>query len=168
MVLLVGVGAGGVVAVVLLARGHSARSSMAYGPFLCLGALIALIYTPLPGCNQKATPMTERDPVERDPIELDEITPRRPEATAPPDGLAAARQLLALSCRCISSPAPSRTKTPPSRPIWKASRGRSTRRWSSPAEQALRDEVLRLRTQSQALEALGEHFRPATWTGRRS
>ncbi len=47
-VLLVGVGAGGVVAVVLLARGHSARSSMAYGPFLCLGALIALIYTPLP------------------------------------------------------------------------------------------------------------------------
>jgi leader peptidase (prepilin peptidase)/N-methyltransferase len=47
--LMVGVFAGGAIAVVLLAshRGDS-KSEMPYAPFLCLGALVALLYNPVP------------------------------------------------------------------------------------------------------------------------
>jgi leader peptidase (prepilin peptidase)/N-methyltransferase len=46
--LIVGVGAGGAVAVILLARRRGLKASMPYAPFLCLGALIALLYNPIP------------------------------------------------------------------------------------------------------------------------
>jgi prepilin signal peptidase PulO-like enzyme (type II secretory pathway) len=45
--LIVGVGAGGVTAAVLIVRRYSLNSAMPYAPFLCLGALVALIYDPL-------------------------------------------------------------------------------------------------------------------------
>jgi prepilin signal peptidase PulO-like enzyme (type II secretory pathway) len=47
-VLIVGVGLGGVVAVVLLlTHRFGAKSYMAYAPFLCLGGAIALLYNPI-------------------------------------------------------------------------------------------------------------------------
>jgi leader peptidase (prepilin peptidase)/N-methyltransferase len=46
--LIVGVSAGGGAAVILLARRRSLKSTMPYAPFLCLGALIALLYNPIP------------------------------------------------------------------------------------------------------------------------
>lgn len=46
--LLIGAGAGALAAVTLIAgRGAGRKSTMAYGPFLCLGAMIALLYNPL-------------------------------------------------------------------------------------------------------------------------
>ena len=44
----VGVGAGGAAAVFLLARRQGLKATMPYAPFLCLGALIALLYNPIP------------------------------------------------------------------------------------------------------------------------
>lgn len=47
--LLVGVGSGAVVAVVMIIGGGRGRKThIPYGPFLCLGAIIALFYNPLP------------------------------------------------------------------------------------------------------------------------
>jgi len=46
--LLAGTGAAGVVAIWLLHRGASAQNRIAYAPFLCLGALAALLGTQLP------------------------------------------------------------------------------------------------------------------------
>lgn len=46
--LIVGVGAGGVAAVILLARRRGLKATMPYAPFLCLGALVALLYNPIP------------------------------------------------------------------------------------------------------------------------
>ena len=45
--LLLGIMAGGVFAVGLLARRHSRKLQIPYAPFLCLGAIIALLYNPL-------------------------------------------------------------------------------------------------------------------------
>jgi prepilin signal peptidase PulO-like enzyme (type II secretory pathway) len=45
--LLLGIVAGGVFAIGLMARRHSRKLQIPYAPFLCLGAIIALLYNPL-------------------------------------------------------------------------------------------------------------------------
>jgi prepilin signal peptidase PulO-like enzyme (type II secretory pathway) len=45
--LLLGIMAGGVFAIGLMARRHSRKLQIPYAPFLCLGAIIALLYNPL-------------------------------------------------------------------------------------------------------------------------
>lgn len=46
--LIIGIGAGGLVAVWLMARGYQRQSAIPYAPFLCLGAMVALLYNPIP------------------------------------------------------------------------------------------------------------------------
>lgn len=46
--LLLGVGSGAVVAVGMIVGGRGRKTHIPYGPFLCLGAIIALFYNPLP------------------------------------------------------------------------------------------------------------------------
>ena len=45
--LLLGIVAGGVFAIGLLARRQSRKLQIPYAPFLCLGAIVALLYNPL-------------------------------------------------------------------------------------------------------------------------
>jgi prepilin signal peptidase PulO-like enzyme (type II secretory pathway) len=51
-VLLVGAGtAGGTAVYLLLARGQGLKGRIPYAPFLCLGAMVALLYSPWPGLH---------------------------------------------------------------------------------------------------------------------
>jgi prepilin signal peptidase PulO-like enzyme (type II secretory pathway) len=46
--LLVGVSLGGAAASLALLKGREGRATIPYAPFLCLGALTALLYNPIP------------------------------------------------------------------------------------------------------------------------
>lgn len=46
--LLIGIGAGGLTAAVMLLRQQPGKRLMPYAPFLCFGAVVALLYNPLP------------------------------------------------------------------------------------------------------------------------